>query len=186
MNSSLECLPGGVFCPSAPVASRVSPCVGCLALLRLEAHDRAQARSHDKGDALILGNQHLFFAPSPPPHPSFPLHTFPPHLPAAAYACVLQGRPKGENKEEDKKKFSLAPVATRLQERLGKKVRSVCLSFGCGARAGVRRQRQGISLTSSLPWHTLSSSCARLPHCVTPSTPPPRRLCSWMTALASP
>ena len=33
-----------------------------------------------------------------------------------------QGRPKGENREEDKKKFSLAPVATRLQERLGKKV----------------------------------------------------------------
>uniref|UniRef100_A0A7S3RA53 Phosphoglycerate kinase n=2 Tax=Eukaryota TaxID=2759 RepID=A0A7S3RA53_DUNTE len=32
------------------------------------------------------------------------------------------GRPKGENKEEDKKKFSLAPVAVRLQERLGKKV----------------------------------------------------------------
>jgi 3-phosphoglycerate kinase len=31
----------------------------------------------------------------------------------------LQGRPKGENKEEDKKKYSLGPVADCLRENLG-------------------------------------------------------------------
>lgn len=36
----------------------------------------------------------------------------------------MQGRPKGENKEEDKKKFSLKPVVARLSELLGQEVRS--------------------------------------------------------------
>lgn len=44
-------------------------------------------------------------------------------------SLLLQGRPKGEDKAEDKKKFSLAPVATRLQERLGKKVRERRISL---------------------------------------------------------
>lgn len=35
------------------------------------------------------------------------------------------GRPKGENKEEDKKKYSLAPVVGRLSELLGKPVQLV-------------------------------------------------------------
>lgn len=35
---------------------------------------------------------------------------------------LAQGRPKGENKEEDKKKFSLKPVLARLSELLGQPV----------------------------------------------------------------
>lgn len=33
-----------------------------------------------------------------------------------------QGRPKGENKEEDKKKYSLKPVVSRLSQLIGQDV----------------------------------------------------------------
>lgn len=40
----------------------------------------------------------------------------------ALLSSHLQGRPKGENKAEDKKKFSLKPVIARLSELLGQDV----------------------------------------------------------------
>lgn len=36
---------------------------------------------------------------------------------------MTQGRPKGEDKAEDKKKYSLKPVVGRLSQLLGQEVR---------------------------------------------------------------
>lgn len=69
----------------------------------------------------------------------------------AAHANVQQGRPKGENKEEDKKKYSLAPVVGRLSELLGKPVSASfsqqhstqhSLRYACSAAAFGDAKRQ--------------------------------------------
>jgi 3-phosphoglycerate kinase len=39
-----------------------------------------------------------------------------------AMHLLVQGRPKGENKEEDKKKYSLQPVVSRLSQLIGQDV----------------------------------------------------------------
>eukprot|EP00983_Pelagomonas_calceolata_P064070 1147969-Pelagomonas_calceolata.AAC.3 len=123
---------------------------------------------------------------------------------------TTQGRPKGENKEEDKKKFSLAPVAVRLQERLGKKVRlckkeepaTVMLCHGSWHRASralgassprfvhqlvaLRLQCYGKQHPSSKRNRVASHTHFSLCLVNATSSLHNGRWCSWRTALASP
>lgn len=53
------------------------------------------------------------------------------------------GRPKGENKEEDKKKFSLKPVVARLSELIGKQVTLVDDCIGPAVESAVKALPNG-------------------------------------------
>lgn len=53
------------------------------------------------------------------------------------------GRPKGENKEEDKKKYSLAPVVPRLSQLLGKPVKLVEDCIGAPVENAVKAMKNG-------------------------------------------
>jgi len=53
------------------------------------------------------------------------------------------GRPKGENKEEDKKKFSLSPVVGRLSELVGQKVKLVDDCVGAPVEAALKEMKNG-------------------------------------------
>lgn len=53
------------------------------------------------------------------------------------------GRPKGENKEEDKKKFSLQPTLGRLSELLGKPVQLIDDCIGPKVEDAVKSMKNG-------------------------------------------
>uniref|UniRef100_A0A7S0RH22 Phosphoglycerate kinase n=1 Tax=Chlamydomonas leiostraca TaxID=1034604 RepID=A0A7S0RH22_9CHLO len=53
------------------------------------------------------------------------------------------GRPKGENKEEDKKKYSLTPVVSRLSQLIGQDVKLVDDCVGPSVESAVKAMKNG-------------------------------------------
>ena len=94
------------------------------------------------------------------------------------------GRPKGDPEQD--KKYTLAPVAKRLSELLGKSVAFAPASVGPGVEQMVSNLADGdVCLLENLRFNTAETSRTRTPRrispCAMPRTTSPASWPSWLT-----